>query len=114
MPNLVARKLRKTMTPHEIKLWVNLKQLEGFHFRRQTPIGPYIVDFSEKTQKLIIECDGSQHNEESNIAKDQIRDAYLTAKGYKVLRFWNNEIDSNMSGIIESILLRASGEGGSP
>jgi very-short-patch-repair endonuclease len=104
MANEVARALRKRMTPHEVKLWAQLRQLEDFHFRRQAPIGPYIVDFAEKTGKLVIEVDGSQHGEEPGMIKDAARDQYLKNKGYKVLRVWNNEVDRNMSGVIDTIL----------
>jgi very-short-patch-repair endonuclease len=105
MANEVARALRKRMTPHEFKLWVQLRLIDEFHFRRQVPIGPYIVDFAEKTGKLVIEVDGSQHGEPENVAKDTKRDSYLKNKGYKVLRVWNIEVDQNMSGVIDTILL---------
>jgi very-short-patch-repair endonuclease len=59
MPNEIGRSLRKRMTSHEVKLWVQLRLLDEGHFRRQVPIGPYIVDFAEKTSKLVIEIDGS-------------------------------------------------------
>ena len=106
MANEIARALRKRMTPHEVKLWQQLRYLEGCHFRRQVPIGPYIVDFAEKTSKLIIEVDGSQHNEPENLVKDGARDLYLKNKGFRVLRFWNIDVDQNMSGVIDTILLR--------
>ena len=105
MANELARSLRKRMTPQEIKLWQQLRYLEGFHFRRQVPIGPHIVDFAEKTFQLVIEVDGSQHNEPDNLAKDAARDSGLKNKGYRVLRFWNFDVDQNMSGVIDKILL---------
>ncbi len=105
MVNEVARSLRKRMTPQEVKLWQQLRYLEGFHFRRQVPIGPFIVDFAEKTSKLVVEVDGSQHNEPENLVRDVARDQYLKNKGYKVLRFWNFDVDQNMSGVIDTILL---------
>ena len=93
------------MTPQEVKLWQQLRYLEGFHFRRQVPIGPHIVDFAEKTAKLVIEVDGSQHNEPENLVNDAARDQYLRNKGYKVSRFWNFDVNQNMSGVIDKILL---------
>ena len=108
MANEIARKLRKTMTPHEAKLWVQLRLLPKgeFHFRRQMPIGTYIVDFAEKTHKLVIELDGSQHQEPEAIVRDEQRDRFLSSKGFKVLRIWNAEIDDNMSGVVDTILLK--------
>ena len=107
MANEIARKLRKQMPPQEAKLWVQLRLLPKgeFHFRRQVPIGPYIVDFAEKTHKLVIELDGSQHQEPEAIRRDEIRDRFLSTKGFKVLRMWNSEIDQNISGVIDTILL---------
>jgi len=105
MANEIARKLRKQMTPHEAKLWVQLRLLpkKGFHFRRQVPIGPHIVDFAEKTHQIVIEVDGSQHAEDEGMAADAQRDRYLRNKGYVVLRFWNADIDGNLSGVIDAI-----------
>ncbi|MGE0237488.1 MAG: endonuclease domain-containing protein [Parvibaculaceae bacterium] len=105
MSKLRARQLRKTMTPQEIKLWVQLNYLKrkGFHFRRQTPIGPYIVDFVEFSQKLIIEVDGSQHGVEQGEAKDRIRDKRFTDDGFQVLRFWNHEIDRSLDGVMDAL-----------
>ncbi|MEO9166775.1 MAG: DUF559 domain-containing protein [Aestuariivirga sp.] len=112
MPNEIARKLRKQMTPHEAKLWVQLRLLPKgeFHFRRQVPVGPYIVDFAEKTHSLVIELDGSQHAETLAVEKDAQRGRYLSNKGFKVLRFWNFEVDQNMSGVIDTILLHCQGK----
>ena len=107
MANEIARALRKRLTPQEAKLWVQLRLLPKteFHFRRQVPIGRYIVDFAEKNLRLVIEVDGSQHAEPLGLAKDNERDAFLRDRGYQVLRFWNFEIDTNMSGVIDTILL---------
>ena len=107
MANEIARKLRKQMTPHEAKLWVQLRLLpkHDYHFRRQVPIGPYIVDFAEKSHLLVIEIDGSQHQLPQALERDAQRDRYLKNKGLVVLRFWNSEIDANMSGVIDTILL---------
>ncbi len=105
MANEIARALRKRLTPQEAKLWVQLRLLKDFHFRRQVPIGPYIVDFAEKTKRLVIEIDGSQHNEPEGLAKDARRDLYLKNNGYNVLRFWNVDVDTNMRGVIDTVLL---------
>jgi very-short-patch-repair endonuclease len=105
MANEIARALRKRLTPQEAKLWVQLRLLEDFHFRRQVPIGPYIVDFAEKTKRVAIEVDGSQHNQPEGLARDAKRDLYLRNNRYNVLRFWNADIDTNMSGVIDTILL---------
>ncbi len=105
MANEIARSLRKRLTPQEAKLWVQLRLLKQFHFRRQVPIGPFIVDFAEKTKRVAIEVDGSQHNEPDAIARDTKRDQYLHNQGYHVLRFWNADVDQNISGVIDTILL---------
>lgn len=105
MANEIARSLRKRLTPQEAKLWVQLRLLKEFHFRRQVPIGPYIADFAEKSSRLVIEVDGSQHNEPEGLAKDAKRDLYLRNNRYNVLRFWNVDIDTNMGGVIDTILL---------
>ncbi len=106
MPNLRARALRNNMTPQEVKLWGQLKHFNarGFHFRRQAPIGSYIVDFAEKTARLVIEVDGSQHGINRGPARDSIRDSYLGIRGYRVLRFWNIDIDQAMDGVIEKLI----------
>ena len=106
MSNDAARSLRKKMTPQEVKLWVKLRQLRerGFHFRRQSPIPPYIVDFECRRQKLIVEVDGSQHGFDDNLMRDAERDAALQQAGYRILRFWNNQVDKQMDGVLEIIL----------
>nr|WP_246218808.1 DUF559 domain-containing protein [Parasphingorhabdus halotolerans] len=84
-------------------LWNRLRnrQLGGFKFRNQQPIGPFVGDFVCQDEKLIIEADGSQH---AGSAYDQKRDARLKSRGYSILRFWNNEIDKNLQGVLEAIL----------
>jgi len=106
MSRLRARQLRKTMTPQEVKLWVQLKYLnrQGHHFRRQVSIDVYIVDFAEFSQRLIIEVDGSQHGSAKGEASDRIRDKHFANAGFEVLRFWNNEVDRNMDGVINAVL----------
>lgn len=103
--NIKARELRKNQTSQEAKLWRLLrnKQYKKLPFKRQHPIGNYIVDFICLEKKLIIELDGGQHNEEVNIKYDTERTVFLNAKGYTVLRFWNNDIDNNIEGVFETI-----------
>ncbi|MCW5723832.1 MAG: endonuclease domain-containing protein [Maricaulaceae bacterium] len=101
-----ARRLRKAMTPHEVKLWVHLKTLNRVHgrrFRRQAPIGPYIADFASFDPKLVIEVDGGQHNEAEHRQRDAARDAFFRAEGFRVLRVWNNEVDDNPDGVMDAI-----------
>jgi len=102
----VARRLRKTMTPAERKVWRAIKELEfaHAHFRRQAPIGPYVVDFASHRLGIVIEVDGGQHNEAAGLAKDRVRDAWLHSRGYRVLRFWNNEVMQNIAGVTETIM----------
>ncbi|WP_202031852.1 endonuclease domain-containing protein [Paraburkholderia sacchari] len=98
-----ARLLRKNMTNAEQLLWRHLRahRLCGEKFRRQHPIGPYIVDFMHFGARLIIEADGGQHN---GSATDAVRDTWLRSRGFKVLRFWNDEILSNVDVVLEVIL----------
>src|SRR5689334_2603414 len=106
MSRLSARQLRKAMTAQEVKLWAQLKYLNrrGLHFRRQVPIDGCIVDFAEFGQRLIIEVDGSQHGFEKGVESDRVRDRNFTRAGFRVLRFWNNEVDCNMDGVIDAVL----------
>jgi len=99
-----ARELRKNQTDAEKSIWhlVRAKQIEGLKFRRQHPIQPYIVDFVCPEKMLIIELDGGQHADA--IDYDQKRTAYLESKGYTVIRFWNNEVLTNIEGVYEVIL----------
>jgi primosomal protein N' (replication factor Y) len=103
MINNTARHLRQNHTDAELLLWWALRdrRLEGFKFRRQHPIPPYIADFACKKHKLIIEADGSQHLDN---AADERRTAFLTAEGWRVLRFWNNDILTNTEGVIIAVL----------
>ena len=97
----LARNLRKNSTPQEKLLWQIFRNhnFYGCEIRRQSPIGNYIVDFVCRDKKIIIEIDGGQHNEPQNILNDNIRTEYLKSKGYKVIRFWNNEINENIEGV---------------
>ena len=98
----IAKKLRINSTDTEKYLWKYLrgKQLTGFKFRRQHPVGKYIVDFVNLERKIIIEVDGGQHSENK---KDKLRDKWLKEKGYEVLRFWDNEVFTNVEGVLEVI-----------
>ena len=97
-----AKKLRRDMTEPERKLWSVLRdaQVECAKFRRQQPIGPFIVDFVCQASRLIIEADGGQHAE---AASDARRTAFLEGKGYRVLRFWNYDIIENLDGVVQVI-----------
>ena len=98
-----AKRLRADMTDAERLLWSKLrrKQMHGLMFRHQASIGDYIVDFACLSIKLIIEVDGGQHN--INKAADEVRTRWLEAQGYRVLRFWNNEVLQNLDGVLEAI-----------
>jgi very-short-patch-repair endonuclease len=100
-----ARRLRANSTSAEILMWRQLRRLEtkGTHFRRQVPIGPYVADFACLASRLVIEIDGSQHSEEPNKSRDEQRTGWLESEGYKVLRFWNNDITKNPAGVLEVI-----------
>jgi very-short-patch-repair endonuclease len=99
-----ARKLRKELTLAETKLWSHLRgnRLNGINFRRQHAIGPYIADFCSPKQKLIIELDGSQHLDQEEY--DNERTAFLESQGYRVVRFWNNDVLNHIETVLNIIL----------
>ncbi|WP_324807872.1 endonuclease domain-containing protein [Sphingomonas sp. LY29] len=101
---LRSRILRNLPTPAEAMLWRSLRnrQVEGVRFNRQVPIGPFICDFVSRSGKLIIEVDGGQHA--INLATDNARTHFLQTKGYRVLRFWNNEVADNIEGVLQVIV----------
>ena len=103
MTNDRARQLRRTMTDAERRLWFLLRsrQLAGFKFRRQHPFGPFILDFACIEHRLVIEADGRQHVDN---AYDQRRTAWLESRGWKVIRFWNNDILTNPEAVAIGIL----------
>ena len=103
MPDPRARELRQNPTDAERKLWAHLRrrQVYGHKFRRQRTIGPYIVDFVCLEERLVIEVDGSQHLERALL--DARRDAYLETLGFKVLRFWDNQVLNETDAINEVI-----------
>ena len=104
-----ARALRKRMTPHEVKLWVRLRELrdQGLHFRRQAPFLGYVLDFVCFDRRLVVEVDGSQHAMGPQLAKDTVRDAHLSNAGFEVLRFWNADVDRDFDAVIDTIFMRA-------
>jgi len=105
-----ARHLRKNMTDAEQRIWraLRLRQILGVKFRRQHPIGAYIADFICIERKLIVEVDGGQHAEQ--IVEDNVRTAWLEAQGYRVMRFWNNEVLQNIEGVLETIRCELEGD----
>ncbi len=103
MVSETARRLRKNPTEAEKRLWDALRgrQIDRHRFRRQHPLGAYVVDFVCLAEKLVVEVDGGQHAE--NLHADAERTAWLQSRGYRVLRFWNNDVLENMEGVAEAI-----------
>jgi len=103
VPQEFARDLRRSSSDAEIRLRAHLRgrRLAGYRFRRQHPIGPFIVDFACSEHHLVVEADGSQHSEN---AADDRRTAWLTSQGARVVGFWNNDIPANTEGVLEAIL----------
>lgn len=100
-----AKRLRREMTRAEVILWTRLRrrQVEGFLFRRQLPIGPYVVDFACPSVRLVVEVDGETHSTEAERAHDARRTAFLEREGWRVVRFWNHEIFQNEDGVVEAV-----------
>lgn len=100
-----AKQLRQTMTRAETLLWRYIKahRTDGLGFRRQVPLGNYVVDFVCLSAKLIVELDGETHDFVSRQIADGKRDAFLTSEGFRVLRFTNDQVLSNLAGVIEAI-----------
>lgn len=105
MKHAFARKLRREQTDVERRLWYALRNRQAgkLKFRRQQPLGPYIVDFVCFEKKLIVELDGSQHALPENVAKDLARTAFLEAQGYRIIRFWNHDVNEDIDCVIEAI-----------
>jgi very-short-patch-repair endonuclease len=99
----VARNLRRRSTDAEIRLWHHLRsrQLEGAKFVRQFPIGPHIADFACRDAHLAIELDGGQHSPEVDAPRTQVIEAF----GYRIIRFWNNDVLASTQGVLEAIRL---------
>jgi very-short-patch-repair endonuclease len=105
--NHFAKRLRRDATLAEQKLWQQLRnrRLAGVKFRRQMPIGPYVVDFICLEQGLVIEVDGSQHGEQVNQIHDEARTAYLNQLGFRVIRVWNNDVLGRLNAVLDFIRL---------
>ena len=101
----IVKMLRNNLTPQEAKLWVRLKEMksQGLHFRKQVPIKNYVVDFACLSRKLLIEIDGEQHGFDIGTAKDRKRDTELNELGFRVLRFWNHEVDKEIESVLDTI-----------
>jgi very-short-patch-repair endonuclease len=99
-----ARRLRANMTDAEKRLWHALRrdQFNGLHFRRQHPIGPFTLDFYCRSRRLAIEVDGDQHAQQQKQADDDRAD-WLASKGVAVVRYWNNEVLSNLEGVLTDL-----------
>ena len=99
---IVARRLRRDMTEAEKRLWRGLRELGlAVRFRRQHPIGHYVADFACPRAKLVIELDGGQHSIQPNA--DDARTAALARYGYRVIRFWNDDVTGNLPGVLQAI-----------
>ncbi len=98
-----SRRLRRDATDAERRLWNCLRdrRLGGFKFVRQEPIGPYVADFCCRETRLVVEIDGGQH---ADSKRDRTRDAWLLGRGYRVMRFWNNDVLENSDGVLEAML----------
>ncbi|WP_375244489.1 DUF559 domain-containing protein [Sphingomonas parapaucimobilis] len=102
-PTRQARELRLNPTDAERRLWraLSRRQVAGVRFNRQVPVGRYIADFAARSEKLIVEVDGGQHDERA--AYDEARTRYLAAQGWRVIRFWNNDVLQNLEGVVATI-----------
>jgi very-short-patch-repair endonuclease len=100
-----ARALRRAMTPAEAKLWSHLRNsnMRGVAFRRQHPIGDFVLDFYCSPARLAVEVDGGQHGHAEYAARDQRRDAWFEARGIATLRFWNDDVLRAIDGVLETI-----------
>jgi very-short-patch-repair endonuclease len=103
LKTLRARKLRRNFTEVEIRVWHKLRNRQlGVDFRRQHPVGNYVLDFYAPAVRLVIELDGGQHAQNA-AANDQTRTRWLEERGVTVLRFWNSDVIQNLTGVLESI-----------
>jgi very-short-patch-repair endonuclease len=102
-PTLRAQELRNNATDAEKRLWRRLsrRQLGGYKFSRQMPVGPFICDFMCREAGLVVELDGGQHDRD--VQKDLRRARFIEGEGYRVLRFWNNDVFGNMDGVLQTI-----------
>jgi very-short-patch-repair endonuclease len=102
-----ARHLRRDMTEPERRLWWNLRRIRsgGSHFRRQAPVGPYFADFACHQIRLAIEIDGGTHASTASAIRDESRSSYFRSHGYRVLRFWNYDVMSDIESVMTVIQL---------
>jgi very-short-patch-repair endonuclease len=100
-----AKALRRKLTTAERILWSRLKgrQLGGWMFRVQHPVGPYIADFACVKQRLVVEVDGATHSTDAERRHDDVRTAYLKQEGWTIMRFWNHEVRTNLDGVLQVI-----------
>jgi very-short-patch-repair endonuclease len=100
-----AKVLRKNLTKAEAVIWSKIKgkNLNGHHFRRQHPIGPFIADFACVEGKVVLEIDGGTHMTSEGIAKDARRTAFLEGEGWHVVRVWNNQVYDNRDGVLRAL-----------
>ena len=99
-----ARRMRRGMTRAEVLLWAKLRGgAIGYRFRRQAPVGPFVVDFACVEARLVVEIDGATHATAEEVGRDDARTRYLDHEGWRVLRFWNWEVVENIDGVIEPI-----------
>src|SRR5687768_15017647 len=105
-PTILAQRLRNNATDAERHLWRHLsrRQLGGYTFSRQIPVGRFVCDFMCREARLVVEVDGGQHDDRSPL--DAERTEWIESEGYRVLRFWNNEVLENTDGVLQSILER--------
>jgi very-short-patch-repair endonuclease len=101
-----ARRLRRDATDVERKLWQHLRRfpIDGAHFRRQAPLGPYFADFACHAMRVVIELDGGHDGGGIQAERDRHREAYLRNQGYRVLRFWNSDVVNNIEGVLSVIV----------
>jgi very-short-patch-repair endonuclease len=101
----LAKSLRSNTTEAERRIWQALRRLPlaGTHFRRQVAIGPYVADFACMRKMLIVEIDGGQHSADTHARKDAKRTEWLEREGYRVIRFWNNDVMQNLEGVLASL-----------
>jgi very-short-patch-repair endonuclease len=106
MANEFARALRRSRTVAERKLWTRLRLLKarGWKFRQQVPIGRFVVDCACLSHRLVIEVDGATHSSTSELAHDAAREAVIRAQGFRILRFWNSEMATNLDAIMDQIV----------
>jgi len=104
-----AKSMRRVMTDAELKLWNEMRshRLMGMSFRRQVPIGPYIVDFACSAHHLIVEVDGSQHSDTEHAERDKARSVYLKESGWTILRFWNDDVIRDIDNVCQHIVIEA-------